>query len=432
MKNNINKPICVLQAPVFSRSGYGDHSRDILRSLYNRDEYDIKVVATTWGSCPNTELQDDSEFAKFVRNSILKGPLQKKPEIHIQISIPNEFTPQGKYNIGITAGIETTLCRAEWIEGVNKMDLIIVPSQHAKTVFENSKFKKKLDDGQDVPVKLEKPIEVLFEGSDLEVFGRGKPKHPSVDEQLKAVKEDFCFLFVGHWLQGDIGADRKDIGMLVKTFLQVFKGKKEAPALVLKTSGAGFSVVDQMECLRKIKMIRESVGGDDLPNVYLLHGELTMHELNYLYNHTKVKAHVSFTHGEGYGRPLQEASLSGKPVIASGWSGHVDFLNKDYAELLTGELVKIPDSAANEWIIKESKWFAVNYSIAAQRLEDVFKNYKKYETKGQKLARENEKKFSLTKMYENFDKILDNNLPKFTITADIQLPKLNLPKLKKK
>ena len=56
--------------------------------------------------------------------------------------------------------------------------------------------------------------------------------------------------------------------------------------------------------------------------------ELISEELNELYNHPKVKAMVSTTKGEGFGRPLLEFSLTGKPIMASGWSGHLDFLHK--------------------------------------------------------------------------------------------------------
>ena len=51
-----------------------------------------------------------------------------------------------------------------------------------------------------------------------------------------------------------------------------------------------------------------------------------MIEMNSIYNHSKVKAMVSLTKGEGFGRPLLEFSLSQKPLIVSGWSGHMDFL----------------------------------------------------------------------------------------------------------
>ena len=228
---------------------------------------------------------------------------------------------------------------------------------------------------------------------------------------------------------------------MVKTFLETFKNKSKQPALLLKTSGASFSVLDREEVLNKIEQIKVTVKGD-LPNIYLLHGDLTDGEMNGLYNHPKVKVHVSFTKGEGFGRPLLEASLSEKPVIASNWSGHLDFLSKDLAILLPGELTEVHSSALNEdYMVEKSKWFSVNYPYASKILFEVYKNYKKYRLNSKKLAIANKGKFSLKAMTKKFEKILNDYVPEFPKEVKLNLPKLKktgktasgikLPKLKK-
>ena len=180
--------------------------------------------------------------------------------------------------------------------------------------------------------------------------------------------------------------------------------------------------MDKTDLLKKINDIRNPLTGD-LPNVYLVHGELEPKELNRLYNHPKIKAHVSFTHGEGFGRPLLEATLSGKPLLTSGWSGHVDFLSAELANLLPGTLVNIPPSACNDWLIKEAQWFNVNYSVAAQKLEDIFDNYIKYIPNAEKLRQQNSEKFTLEAGNKVFMDILDKNLPVFEKKVAITLPK---------
>lgn len=440
----MTKKVMVVQSPHETVSGYGAKSRDIIRSLVkwaDKNSFDVKLVPTPWGGCPRTAL-DNCDDREIFDSRVLTQPLTAQPEIFAQISIPNESQPKGKYNILFTSGIETTVCRGEWIEGVNRMDLTIVPSNHAKTVFQNSKFKKRNpQNGQEIPLELGRNVEVLFEGSDVNIYNNLNSKRTGVTDMLDKIEEDFCFLFVGHWLQGELGADRKDVGMMIRTFLETFKNRKNPPALILKTSGANFSETDKTEILRKIQICEKSVEANNIPKVYLVHGELTDVEVNSLYNHRKVKAHISFTHGEGYGRPLQEATLSGKPVIAPNWSGQVDFLDPYYSVLLPGELKQVHHSAVNDWIIKESGWFYVNYSIASSHLLDVYNNYDKHLQKAKKLMEKNKDEKSLEAMDKRMEEILDANLPKFQENVPINLPKLNkvggqpkkltLPKLNK-
>ena len=169
-------------------------------------------------------------------------------------------------------------------------------------------------------------------------------------------------------------------------------------------------------------------------------------EINGLYNHPKVKAHVSFTHGEGFGRPLLEASLSEKPVIAPNWSGHLDFLDSD-AILLPGSLNDVKkESFPKNMHVEGAQWFTVNYNYASKTLKDVYDNYSKYTVKAKKLAIVNQTKFSLDAMTKKFEEILDKYLPKFEeqpqkvdlklpklkkVGSVSELPKIQLPKLKK-
>lgn len=423
MSNEI-KPVCVIQGPVASRSGYGDHCFAIASDIIKWDKFDVKIVPMRWGVCPNTMLDDESRpMVKEIKSRILTSNLTSQPELFIQVSIPNEFQPRGKYNIGVTAGIESTVPKAEWIEGLNRMNLNIVPSKFSKEVFEKTSYEKRDDrNGMVEKVQLNKPIEVVFEGVDTDVYKKTSESSTEIDLAVDSIPEAFCYLFVGHWIQGDLGADRKDVGMLVKIFSEVFKNKKNAPALILKTSGPTFSKIDKAEILKKINDIRAPLSGN-LPNIYVIHGELTPTELNRLYNHPKVKAHVSLTHGEGFGRPLLEATLSGKPLLTTGWSGHADFLPENLANLLPGTLVNVPQSACNDWLIKESQWFNANYSVAAQKIEDIHNNYINYIPNAEKLRVQNAEKYNLDAAGKLLIEVLNKHLPVFEKKVAITLPK---------
>ena len=429
------KPLFVVSCPIDTFSGYGARSRDIVISLIKSNKYDVKILPQRWGNTPFGFLKADNPDHKLMMDCTLQGnQLPKQPDVWMQITVPNEFQPVGKYNIGVTAGIETTLCDAEWIEGVNRMNLTLVSSEHAKAVFKNSRFEKRSTQTQQVEgiVELNAPVEVLFEGADLNKYKIiDLPSDSQVLEVLNDIPESFCYLFVGHWIKGDQGEDRKDISGLIKTFLETFKGQKVRPALIVKTSNATSSIMDRESILDKIRAIEEQVGGD-LPSIYLLHGDLLDEEVNELYNHPKVKAFVSFTKGEGFGRPLLEASLTAKPVIASNWSGHLDFLNDDMSVLLQGEVKQIHTSAVVErMLLAESGWFTVNYKKASDVLVDVYKNYKKYTDGAKRQAYRSRTEFSLDKMAEKLLSIIDSKIPKPVEFKLPQLKKIELPKLKK-
>ena len=424
----MSKPLVLVTAPVATRSGYGSHSRDICRSLISMDKYNVKIFPVRWGTTPQNALNDADPNDKVIIDRLMVDvSLERQPDVHIHIVIPNEFQPVAKYNIGITAGIETTACPPEWVEGMNRMDLNIVPSKFTKETLENMSFDRVDEQSKEKigELKVNKPIEVLFEGTDTNIFKKTKVFSKELTDKFSKIKEDFCFLFVGHWLQGDLGNDRKDLGMLVKTFLETFKNVKNSPALLMKSSGATFSLIDKREMLVKIEDIKNTVDAKVLPNIYLLHGDLTDDEMNELYNHPKVKSHVTFTHGEGFGRPLLEASISQKPVIAPNWSGHVDFLTKNLSVLLSGSMKKVSKQSFQKGIyVKDSYWFTVNYQAASKVLKNVFQNYKRFALNAAKQGTINKSRFSLNKMTEIFEKILDDNVPEFPKEVKLKLPKL--------
>ena len=420
------KQYCVISCPIDTYSGYGARARDFVKALYElkKDEYDIEILAQRWGSTPWGYIKDHREEWGFLEPLLAKQQMSKQPDVWIQITVPNEFQTVGKFNIGVTAGIETTLCHASWVDGVNRMNVTLVSSQHAKTVFQQSTFEEKNGQGQVVrQIKLEKPVEVLFEGVDLnKYFYIADEDLDGTDlvQSLDEIKEEFCYLFVGHWLQGALGEDRKNVGLMLKTFLETFRNKKNRPALILKVSGAGSSVMDREDMLNRIDSVRSTVTGD-LPNIYLLHGELDDKDINNLYNHGKVKAMISLTKGEGFGRPLLEFTLSKKPLIVTAWSGHIDYLYMENTCMVGGTLRGVhPSAQVKDMILAESAWFSPDAKQAEFYLKDVYEKYSKYEEKAKKQAHQSKTKFS----FEEMKNVLATYLDKIPKQVGLTLPKL--------
>jgi len=421
----MNKPIAVVSCPIDTYSGYGARSRDFVKALIDLDKFDVKILSQRWGNTRFGYLEDhneDSLSSKIIPN------MTSSPELWIQITVPNEFQKVGKYNIGVTAGMETTLVHNTWLEGCNRMDLVLTSSQHSKSVFENTKYdttdpRTKQKSGT---LELTTSMEVLLEGADLTKYFPTK----DVSLDLSSIKESFCYLFVGHWLQGDFGQDRKNVGYMIKSFLETFKNKPNQPALILKTSQVTTSIMDRESVLDKIEQIRQTVKGS-LPNVYLFHGDVSDSEMNELYNHTKVKAMVCLTKGEGFGRPLLEFSLTNKPIIASGWSGQVDFLSSEFSILVGGELTDVhPSATSKDMILSQAKWFTPNDGAVSSAYKIVQKDYKKLLVNSKRQGHRSRTEFSYEKMVEILNNIVSKYVPEFPKQIELKLPELELPKLK--
>ena len=442
----MNKNTFYISCPIDTYSGYGARSRDIVKAIIELNKYDVKIIPQRWGNTPMGFINDNPEWEFLREHLYLEQKLIQQPDIWCMITVPNEFQPIGKYSIGITAGIETTLAPGEWIEGCNRMDLVLGSSKHTIDVLKNSKWEKrnKQTNQPEGHLVWERDGEVLFEGADVETY---KPLKTTkeISINLDGVKENFAYLFVGHWMQGQLGEDRKNVGLLVKAFFETFKNKSKTPALILKSCIVGSSYMDRNELIKRIKTIKDTCKAKTLPNVYLLHGEFTNNEINQIYNHPKVKAMVCLTKGEGFGRPLLEFSLVNKPIITTNWSGHLDFLNPEFTTLLPGQMTKVHPSAANNMLLKESEWFSVDTGQVGAYLKHMFENYKDYKEKAKRQGYQNRTNFSFDKMKEKIDEILSKKVPNIPKQVSLtlpklkkigeekkqELPKLKLPKLKK-
>lgn len=412
---------CVFSAPVTTQSGYGARSRDFIRALIKvKPNWDIRIIPQRWGNTPQNFLKkgvDDDIISRLIFNNNID-----QPDVWIQCTVPNEFQKIGKQlNIGLTAGIETTKCSHTWIEGCNKMDLILVSSTHPKQVFENTEYQvQHKETGEIGNLRLTTPCEVLFEGIDTKVYNTlNIDNNSSIITKLDSIKEDFCFLFTGHWLSGDLGQDRKNVGLLIKMFYEATQFLPTKPALILN-SVSGNSEPHLFKTKKKIEQIKSLFPNTiDFAKIYILGGNLTDTEINTLNNHSKIKAFISLTKGEGYGRPLAEFSTTCKPIIATNWSGHTDFLHNEYVTLLDGKLTNVHHSAAwKDVLLLDSQWFSVNENEVYQTIwnfctDSAYYHNKLNLAKRQQLHIQN---FTFDKMASKLVEILN----KYSISEEVK------------
>ena len=398
----------LLEAPIFTSSGYGEHSRLVLRSLLSMDssELDIYIHPLAWGI--TSWSSTDEELNKIATNLCIKNQhyrsnLQEnaKYDMHIHVGIPNEFEKKAPYAVCVTAGIETDKVSSEWILRTHKgIDKIIVPSEHAKSGFINTFYDAKNNSGEEFRIGCASPVEVVpYPYKELE----------KTDLQLN-LETKFNFLVVA------MTGPRKNIENTISWFLDVYKDDKDV-GLVLKIGKGKGTQIDKEGTINFIKSVLEG-HTDRKCKIYLIHGNLTDAEMASLYVDNNIHCLISISHGEGFGLPIFEAACEGLPIIATDWSAHTEFLqgkivenkkdkNKKLFAKVEYELARIHPSIAWENIlIEESKWAYPKENSYKKQLKNMKNNYGMYKKWAEQLKSQIREKHEQNSIYEKMCKSL--------------------------
>ncbi len=328
--------------PVLTNSGYGVHSRQLLKALNDSGQFDITVESLRWG---DTGFVADEKF-DWIR-ALANKPSHKDAEIAVQVSIANEFSRRAPMMIGVTAGIEVDRVSPQWLLKCNaEVDLVIVPSEHSR-----KSFMVEYNGSDGTKLSLNKPIFVVPEGVDTDVYFPTKSTSAILDEAGIA-NDSKNFVFVGLGMDKPQGRDRKNITKLVEYFCKTFAGNKNV-GLILKSSIVNNSAIDFEMIKKRVSEVKISTMCGEFPKIHIVHGRFREEKLAEIYNDERVIAAVSLTHGEGYGLPLIEAAACALPVVATNWSGHLDFLSKN------GKKLFVPIEYNLEQIYPECVWEGV-------------------------------------------------------------------------
>jgi len=364
--NNPKKVI--MRAPLLTQSGYGEQSRFALRSLRSRpDLFEIYILPIQWGATSWSREYDEERLWIDQRIEATVGYMQQggKFDMSLQVTIPNEFEKMAPINVGYTAGIETSKMAPEWIEKINLMDRVMTISSHSQRVMQNTEYEAVNNaTGEEFVYKADTG-RIKY----INYPAKTHEELPDIDLELPTKFNFLCASQFGL---------RKNIENTIKWFIEEFR-EDEDVGLVVKTNLAKNCYMDRIATQTKIKELISSCG-DKKCRIYLLHGDMTDKEMHSLYKHEKINAFVSLAHGEGFGLTIFEAAYSGLPVIATGWSGQLDFLvdekGKDKFYNVSFDLSQVQEAAVWKGVVTaDSMWaFPRDYS-AKKRMREVYENY---------------------------------------------------------
>lgn len=391
--------------PLLSISGYGYHSRQVFDYFHNKENTEVSCVILPWGNTSwfVNENLENGLIKKIIDCSVASQSLvQKSFDLGVHIQLPNEWNSQfATKNIGISAFVETSSCNPEWLKSIFSMDHVIVPSSFTKNVIINT------SNDDSIKQQLTKKVSVIPEYYHVDFDLLQKQQTNNVTKLLDNIKTDFNFLTVGQLTSEDSSCDRKNLVATIKYFCNHYKND-EKTGLIVKTSSGRATTKDKEKTRKAFSEIMNLIGKDkkSFPKVYLLQGEFTPLEMYSLYTHQKTKCYLSLTRGEGYGLPLLEAARCGLPIIATNWSGHLDFLKNDFTKI-NFNLQSIPNKRVdNSIFIKNTKWAEVEENSVYESFKDMTSNYEKSLQLADSLKSKVEKSFSRKNIVRLYDDLL--------------------------
>jgi glycosyltransferase involved in cell wall biosynthesis len=378
----------IIRGPLLSTTGYGVHSRQVFSWALSKG-WNVRVIIVPWGICtyhinPGAE---DGLIAEIMERSH-PFPQHMIPDLSLQIQLPDEWDPKlAKNNIGITAGVEGTICSPEWIKNCQAMQHVIVPSNFTRDTFVRCGLAE--DKISAVPESYSCGFKEVPGGLEMR-------------EALSSLPTSFNFLMFGQLTGQNPETDRKNTFWGLKWFAEQFKDDPDV-GLIVKTNMGRMTTVDRSRTTDLFNALLREIRPGPYPRFYLAHGLMDKNEITELYMSDHVKALLAPTRGEGWGLPILDAAVCGLPVIATNYSGHMDFLKKVKFLPVEYESAPVPPSKIDGRIwVEGAEWVDIKEESFKRRISKFRKSPdlpKKWAIDGAEKLREEYSLDSIIKQY---------------------------------
>ena len=396
----MNRKKVLLRAPLLTNSGYGVHSRQVFEWLYEREDVDLIVECLQWGRT-SWILNEDSENGLIGKIMSCSKPYgEGEVDISFQVQLPDEWDENlAKFNIGVTALVETDRCSRAWVDKCNKMDHVVVPSTFTKNVLKRSGV-------------VVKPVTVIPEWYNRKLMNKSDISKTLNDERFGEIDSDFNILMIGTLTSQIPEDDRKNLVNTIKWLSEEFADCKDV-SIVLKTNFGKGTTADRRMCVKYLEKLKKTLNLTSFPKIKLLHGNMTPLEIASLFNHHRVKMYVTGTRGEGYGLPLIEAAVAGVPIVATGWSGHLQFLDKENFGCVDYSLTEISDSRVDNRVFEKGfRWANPDEKSFKKEVRKVYEDYETASRKARQMMKRVRVDFSSFEIKKQYDKLFEGVVEK--------------------
>ena len=342
----------IYRGPIYGGSGYADVSVGVLMALH-----DAGIPVQT---IPMGDPEDHRKLLTHDTRAILEE--MNRNRLDLSRSIFYQSCPGGDLDIQMRGRVqvahsmfETDRLPLGWAERFRAMDEIFIPASYFAEVLDRA--------GVTEPKRR-----IVARGLDTDLY------RPGAEPMAIPQTRGFNFLSVFDWHH------RKGPDLLLRAYLSEFRADEDV-ALILKVYQINNSSLDLEAEIADFIECEMGLTLEGTPPIVLLNGFLPYSEMPRLYASADV--FVLPTRGEGWG-PFLEPMACGLPVIATRWSGMLDYLDDSNSFPIDLDGVEAVSPQNDVEIFAGHRWAAPSVDHLRRQMRAVFTDREETRCRGER------------------------------------------------